>query len=104
MPAPSAALKRQATIFKALGHPVRLLMVQELAAGERCVCDLTALAKLDMSTVSKHLALLVAAGVLTSDKRATKVFYRLRTPCVATVLSCLDTVAPATPKGSACCR
>jgi len=59
----------QARIFKALGHPSRLLMVDALRDGEKCVCDLQALVGDDMSTISKHLAVLRDAGVVTRRKQ-----------------------------------
>ena len=95
----TADLHLQAQVFKALGHPARLRMVVLLADGERCVCDLTTRIGFDISTISKHLAVLVQAGVLVSEKRANKVFYRLRTPCVLKVLNCLGE-AQAAPDGS----
>jgi DNA-binding transcriptional ArsR family regulator len=105
-PAPVAAdLRGQALVFKALGHPARLQMVAALAGGEQCVCELTELVGLDMSTISKHLAVLTQAGVLASEKRANKVFYRLRTPCVTKVFTCLQEVQASADQGaSACCR
>lgn len=51
-------IAEQAKIFKALGHPSRLLMVDALRSGEKCVCDLQTLVGDDMSTVSKHLSIL----------------------------------------------
>ena len=54
----------RAQVFKALAHPSRLLIVDELMQSERCVCELTALVGSDMSTVSKHLSVLKAAGVV----------------------------------------
>jgi ArsR family transcriptional regulator len=99
------ALRSQALVFKALGHPARLQMAMALADGEQCVCELTKLVGLDMSTISKHLSVLTSAGVLASDKRANKVFYRLRTPCVTKVFSCLQDVQTAPDsESSACCR
>lgn len=104
-PMTAADLRQQAQVFKALGHPARLRMVMAVAAGEQCVCELTALVGLDMSTISKHLAVLTAAGVLVSEKRANKVFYRLRTPCVTKVFTCLqDVQAAPSVESSACCR
>ena len=101
----AADLRAQAQVFKALGHPVRLRMVRLLAAGERCVCDLTQEVGFDISTVSKHLAVLVQAGVLIGDKRANKVFYRLRTPCVLEVITCLGAAQRAPAGGGVgCCR
>ncbi|HEY9248510.1 MAG TPA: metalloregulator ArsR/SmtB family transcription factor [Rariglobus sp.] len=82
--------KRRAAVFKALGHPARLQIVEELASGERCVCELVELAGLGWSAVSRHLAVLKAAGVLEDDKRGLKVFYRLALPCVKSFTDCLD--------------
>ena len=80
-------------------------MVMAVADGEQCVCELTELVGLDMSTISKHLSVLTAAGVLVSEKRANKVFYRLRTPCVTKVFTCLqDAQSTVTEESSACCR
>jgi len=84
-----ARYKAQARRLKALAHPSRLLIVEELARAERCVCDLAELVGADMSTVSRHLALLREAGIVTDEKRGAQVFYRLRTPCVLNFLECL---------------
>lgn len=80
----------RAAVFKALGHPVRLLMVDALARGERCVCDLTRLAGLDVSTVSKHLAVLREAGVVDFRKEGVNVHYRLALACVPGFIGCVD--------------
>jgi len=81
--------KAQARRLKALAHPSRLLIVEELARAERCVCELAELVGADMSTVSRHLALLREAGIVTDEKRGAQVFYRLRTPCVLNFFECL---------------
>lgn len=81
-------IAEQAKIFKALGHPSRLLMVEALKDGEKCVCDLQRLVGDDMSTVSKHLALLKEAGVVFTDKRGTNIYYRLALPCLNDFLRC----------------
>lgn len=81
--------RREAAIFKALGHPARLQVVNQLAGGERCVCDLVELTGLGWSTVSRHLAVLKAVGVIEDDKRGLQVFYRLKLPCVARFTACL---------------
>jgi len=80
---------QRAAVFKALGHPARLHIVEELAAGERCVCDLVELVGLGWSAVSRHLAVLKAAGVLEDEKRGLQVFYRLALPCVKSFTDCL---------------
>lgn len=83
-----AFLAEQARIFKALGHPSRLLMVDALRNGEKCVCDLRAMVGDDMSTVSKHLSVLREAGVVAAEKRGTNIYYRLALPCLANFLAC----------------
>jgi DNA-binding transcriptional ArsR family regulator len=88
---PTAALrKRRAETFKALGHPARLQMVDLLGDGERCVCELVEAVGLGWSSVSRHLAVLKAAGVVEDEKRGLQVFYRLSLPCVASFSACLD--------------
>lgn len=82
--------ERRAEVFKALGHPARLRLVDELATGEKCVCELVASVGSGWSTVSRHLSVLRSAGVVTDQKRGLQVFYRLRLSCVPTFLQCLD--------------
>ena len=83
-------INEKAKIFKALGHPTRLLMVEKLAAGECCVCELVELAGVDFSTVSRHLAILKEAGIIQDDKRGKKVFYRLELTCVVKFNECVE--------------
>lgn len=83
-------MRERAEIFKALGHPARLAMVMALGEGERCVCELQKRVGSDMSTVSKHLTVLRAAGLVESDKRGKQVFYSLRLPCTLGFLSCVN--------------
>jgi DNA-binding transcriptional ArsR family regulator len=82
----------RARIIKALGHPSRLIMVDELSRGERCVCELRELVGADLSTVSKHLSVLKNAGIVEDDKRGVQVFYRLKVPCVLNFFSCVEAV------------
>ncbi len=84
--------KNRAVICKALGHPVRLYIVDRLAAGERCVCELREEIGLDISTVSRHLAALKNAGLISDEKRGKQVFYRLAAPCVTGFFECLEAV------------
>lgn len=85
-------LERRTQVMKALAHPSRLRMVDALSSGERCVCDLQVLVGADLSTVSKHLSLLRAAGIVLSEKRGQQVFYRLRVPCLLSFFTCVDAV------------
>ena len=83
----------RARIIKAMAHPARLFIVDELARnGERCVCELTEMLGVDMSTTSRHLAILKNAGLVEVDKRGTAVYYRLRCPCIKDFFECVETV------------
>lgn len=81
-------IAERAKIFKALGHPSRLLMVDALRKGEMRVGELQALVGDDLSTVSKHLTILRNAGVVAHEKRGTNIYYRLTIPCLASFLEC----------------
>ena len=81
--------ENQAAVFKALAHPARLFMVEQIAAGEKCVCELVKMLGLDTSTVSKHLTVLRNAGVLVDEKRGNMVFLMVRMECVVGFFSCV---------------
>ena len=85
-------MEERARVMKALAHPSRLFIVDELSRGERCVCELTDMIGADVSTVSKHLTLLKKAGVLLGEKRGQQVFYRLRVPCILNFFGCVEAV------------
>jgi ArsR family transcriptional regulator len=87
-----AILVAKTKVLKALAHPSRLWMVEQLAMGERCVCELVDGLDLDYSTVSKHLLVLKNAGVVSDDKRGKQVFYSLKVPCVLNFMHCVEAV------------
>jgi len=82
----------RAKIAKALGHPSRLLMLDALAEGEMCVCDLTALVGADQSTVSKHLAVLKQAGIVEDRKAGAMAYYKLKICCLQSFWECVESV------------
>lgn len=96
-----ALLHAKAQVFKALGHPTRLFMVQELSKGECCVCRFVERIDADFSTVSKHLAVLKNAGLVEDEKRGQMVFYRLRVPCVMQFMDCIEAVIKSSAEASA---
>ncbi len=85
-------LEAKSRVLKALGHPTRLLIAEELGRGERCVCEFVEMAGVDYSTVSRHLNVLKQAGLVEDEKRGKQVFYRLRVPCVLSFMECLEQV------------
>jgi len=82
----------RAAILKALAHPTRLFLVDVLAKGERCVRELTDMAGVDISTMSRHLSILKNIGILDDDKRGLHVYYSLKIPCVLNFFTCCETV------------
>jgi len=84
--------ERQAEIAKAVAHPLRVAAIDFLKDGEKCVCEIAEHLGSERSNVSRHLAVMVGAGVLSCRKDGLKVFYKLRTPCVAEFLSCVTRI------------
>ncbi|MBM4024211.1 MAG: winged helix-turn-helix transcriptional regulator [Planctomycetes bacterium] len=84
--------ERQAEIAKAVGHPLRVAVIDFLKDGEKCVCDIAEHVGSERSNVSRHLSVMVRAGVLSCRKDGLKVFYTLKTPCVAEFLACATRV------------
>ena len=78
---------RKAQLFRVLGHPVRIRMLEVLLGGERSVGELQAALSLDSSSASQHLAALRAQGVLESRRAGTSVYYRIRDPRVSQLLA-----------------
>ncbi len=79
-------------VVKAMAHPTRLLVMEALMAGEHCVNDLTAMAGCDVTTLSKHLAMMKRAGLLVCEKRGLNVYYRIACPCFSEFFRCIDLI------------
>ncbi|MCX7726912.1 MAG: metalloregulator ArsR/SmtB family transcription factor [Chitinispirillaceae bacterium] len=82
----------RAEVIKAMAHPTRLLIIEELSGAEKCVCELTELIGSDISTVSKHLRILKNVGIVSDEKKGQMVYYKLAMPCILKLLSCLESV------------
>ncbi len=91
-----ALFEARAKVIKAMAHPTRLFIVDELARSERCVNELTEMIGADVSTVSKHLSILKGAGLIKDEKRGTQVFYHLKTPCILNFFGCVESVLKTT--------
>lgn len=81
--------ERRSGIFKALAHPTRLFIIDQLSYEEKCVCELTGMVGVDTSTVSKHLAILRNAGIVSDEKRGSMVYYSLEMRCVLHFFDCI---------------
>ena len=84
--------KQRSSIVKAMAHPTRLLVMEVLTQGEKCVNDLTLLAGCDVTTLSKHLALMRKAGLLQCEKRGVSVFYQIACPSFLEFFRCIDLI------------
>lgn len=82
----------KAKVLKALAHPTRLWIAEQLADGEKCVCEFVGQLDADFSTVSKHLSVLKQSGIIDSEKRGKQVYYTLKVPCVLNFMSCVEAV------------
>ena len=91
----------KAAVLKALAHPTRLWMAEQLAQGERCVCEFVDAIGADFSTVSKHLSVLKQNGIVEDEKRGKQVYYRLKVPCVLQFMGCIEAVLESQAKTSA---
>lgn len=93
--ATKAKYDERARVIKAMAHPTRLFLIEELSKRERCVCELTDMVGADISTVSKHLGVLKQAGIVEDEKRGQQVWYSLGVPCVLNFFSCVESVLKA---------
>ena len=88
----------RAKIIKAMAHPSRLFIIEELDKKERCVNELTDMIGADASTVSKHLSVLKNAGLVADEKRGNSIFYSLRCPCIMEFIGCVEDVLSSNAK------
>jgi ArsR family transcriptional regulator len=91
-------------LLKALADPLRLQVIEALAGGERCVCDLTSELNLAQSKLSFHLKVLKEAGLIAGRQQGRWMYYRLRPEAIEALQQWLGALAgqcrrPATP----CC-
>ena len=84
--------QKQAEVAKAIAHPLRIAILDFLKDGQQCVCDIAEHIGSERSNVSRHLSVMVGAGVLDCHKEGLKVIYRLKTPCILKFFSCITTV------------
>lgn len=91
----STQVKSRADILKALGHPVRVQMLEALGRGDRCVNDLRILSSVCQANVSRHLACLKRVGLVTERRAGPCVIHHLACPGMLQALKCADEAARA---------
>ncbi|MGP4057253.1 ArsR/SmtB family transcription factor [Mycobacterium sp. 4D054] len=102
-PISAAAAADMATTLKALADPVRLQLFSAIAShagAEACVCDVSAGLEVSQPTVSHHLRVLRDAGLLTSERRASWVYYAVVPEALASLSVLLGAVTASTAAGT----
>lgn len=84
--------RRHARLLKLLAHETRLMIVDRLSRGECTAGELVEMIAADQTTVSKHLALLRAHGIVEDRRDGNSVIYRLLTPCIMSFFGCAASV------------
>ncbi len=94
MDEPARSLNRmKSEVLAAMAHPIRLGILDCLRGGEEvCVCKIAEVIGAGRPNVSRHLALMVKAGILSSRKQGLWVYYKLRCPCILEFLGCIENV------------
>jgi len=82
----------KANVIAAAGNPIRLAIIDFLKYGEQCVCDIADHVDGQRSNVSRHLGVLLKAGVVEQHKDGLKMMYSLKTPCILNFMKCVEGV------------
>ena len=83
-----AEAEARAGILKAVAHPIRVLMLDALSRGSCCVNDLMGIAQVGQSTISRHLAQLKRAGIVTEQREGNRIIHHLACPCMLRAVDC----------------
>lgn len=81
-----------AQVIAAAGHEIRLAILDYLRDGEKCVCDIADHVEANRSNVSRHLTVMLNAGLVCQRKDGLKMMYTLCTPCILNILPCVTGV------------
>ena len=76
----NAAHKNKSKILKALGHPIRFCIVEGLCGGEHNVAAMVACTSVPQPTVSQHLNILKAAGIIKAERAGNQMLYSVCSP------------------------
>ena len=71
-------IKNKVKFFKALGDETRLNIVRYLLNNKHCACEFTSMTKKDQTTISRHLKVLVEAGILKYEKKGRNIIYSIK--------------------------
>ena len=82
----------KASVIAAAGNPIRLAIIEFLKEGEQCVCDIADHVDGQRSNVSRHLGVLLKAGIVEHRKDGLRMMYSLKTPCILNFMKCVEGV------------
>ena len=82
-------VEAKAEVFAALGHPTRLAIVEMLAHSEYCVAELVEEFGDSQATISRHLEVLLGAGIVRRRKEGARMVYELAMPCLLKAVPCV---------------
>ena len=88
-----SSIEKQALILAALAHPNRIRIIEELRDGIKCNCELMPILKLEQSNLSRHLKILVQAGILISWKDGLRVNFKVANKEIFRILDLAKSVA-----------
>jgi len=77
----------QSELFKAMAHPQRIKILEELISGKCCVSEMVNRVKNSQPQVSRHLIAMKKSGILECDKNGTRICYRIKGPEVAKLVA-----------------
>lgn len=80
-----AQYETESEVYQALGHPIRLQLLDFLMEGPRCTCEIEPAFAIDQSTISRHLIVLKKAGLVRAHKEGVRVIYELSDDRVRTI-------------------
>lgn len=84
-----ANFEREAEVFKTLGHPVRLKIIESLLKSDCCVKNLWTTLDLPQATVSQHLALLKNKNIVSAQRQGVQMCYSVRDETVRKIMEIL---------------
>ena len=82
----------RADMLKALAQPTRLKIIEFLRDGERCVCEIFPAICEEQSNTSRHLNMMLVAGVLTRRKDGLKIYYAIKHPEILEVVDIITCI------------
>lgn len=85
-------IEYRAEILKALAQPTRLKIIDFLRDGERCVCEIFPAIAEEQSNTSRHLNMMLSAGVLSRRKDGLKIYYAIKHPEIREVMDIVTAI------------